>query len=80
MKLYGKYLTSKKTNEYSNLDKSKQKIVVALAADYGNLGDVAITFAQTQFLKKQFPEAEVIDFPISKTFRSHEIIKKHNRP
>lgn len=75
MKLYGKYLTSKKTNEYSNLDKSKQKIVVALAADYGNLGDVAITFAQTQFLKKQFPEAEVIDFPISKTFSQMKSLK-----
>lgn len=80
MKLYGKYLTSKKTNEYFNIDKSKQKIVVALAADYGNLGDVAITYAQTQFLKKQFPEAEVIDFPISKTFSHMKSLKSIINP
>lgn len=38
-----------------------------LAADYGNLGDVAITFAQEKFLKDTFPGYTVVDVPISKT-------------
>lgn len=80
VKLYLQYLTSKNTDEFSNIDKEKQKIVVALAADYGNLGDVAITYAQTSFLKKHFPDAEVIDFPISITFSHMKSLKSIINP
>ena len=45
----------------------KKKCIVCLAADYGNLGDVAITYAQSQFLKSMLPGYEIIDFPISRT-------------
>lgn len=45
----------------------KKKCIVCLAADYGNLGDVAITYAQTKFLSQKFPDYEIVDFPISKT-------------
>lgn len=75
-KQYLKYLLSKNSNIYNNIDKNKKKIIVALAADYGNLGDVAITYAQTKFLKNNFPEYEVIDFPISKTFTDMKALKK----
>lgn len=57
-------------------DKEKtQKIIVALSADYGNLGDVAISYAQKEYLKKEFPDAEVIDFPISDTFTNYKALK-----
>ena len=49
-------------NEYQD----KKKIIVGLAADYGNLGDVAISYAQYVFLKENFPNYVVIDMPISK--------------
>jgi pyruvyl transferase EpsI len=74
-KLYLKYLVSFKNNYFSNIDKKNKKIVVTLAADYGNLGDVAITYAQTKFLKKYFTSAEIIDFPISKTFSHMKALK-----
>lgn len=45
----------------------KKKCIVFLAADYGNLGDVAITYAQEKFLKENYPGFEIIDVPISKT-------------
>lgn len=80
IKLYTKYITSKKNNDFINIKKNRQKIIVALAADYGNLGDVAITYAQTVFLKKYFPEAEVIDFPISKTFSHMKSLKSIIQP
>ena len=75
-KLFLKWLLSKPDDEYSQFDNDKQKIIVALAADYGNLGDVAITYAQTKFFKEQFPESEIIDFPISKTFTKMKSLKK----
>lgn len=42
-------------------------IFVALAADYGNLGDLAITEAQVAFLKERFPNARVVRVPISQS-------------
>lgn len=56
---------------------SKKKVFVFLAADYGNLGDVAITYAQTKFLKEVLPEYEVVDVPISKTLIGITEIKKN---
>lgn len=45
----------------------RERIVVALAADYGNLGDVAITEAQVRFLSMYFPGKEIVEWPISRT-------------
>lgn len=73
--MYLKYIFSKKTNEFTEYV-GKKKIVIALAADYGNLGDVAITFAQKKFFESNYPEYVVIDFPISKTFTSMKSLKK----
>ena len=50
---------------YKDYKKKDKKIVLALAADYGNLGDVAITYAQRKFLEEKFPNYEVIEIPIS---------------
>ena len=44
-----------------------RRIFVALAADYGNLGDLAITHAQVRYLKSRWPDAQVIELPISRT-------------
>lgn len=54
----------------------KKKCIVCLAADYGNLGDVAITYAQTKFLSQKFPDYEIVDFPISKTLTHLKSLKK----
>lgn len=75
IKMYVKYLLSKRRNTFDYLDNSKLKIVIALAADYGNLGDVAITHAQEHFIKEQLPSAEVVDFPISQTFTHMKSLK-----
>lgn len=64
------------TNINGDLSSKKHKIFIALAADYGNLGDVAISFAQYQFLKDHFPESEIIDVPISQTLRNIREVKK----
>ena len=49
------------------------RVFIFLAADYGNIGDLAITSAQHNFLNELFPSHRVVQIPISKThtlFRS----------
>lgn len=53
---------------------------VFLAADYGNLGDVAITYAQETLLKEYYPEYEIVDVPISKMLSLLRPIKKNITP
>jgi len=60
---------------YSN-NKRNKKIFIFLAADYGNLGDVAITYAQESFLKTHYPKHKIIKIPISKTLLGIKSIKK----
>lgn len=79
-KLYYKFkiryiLSSSNSNFFQNY-KGKKKCIVCLAADYGNLGDVAITYAQSHYLKSILPEYEIIDFPISKTLSYLKSLKK----
>lgn len=59
------------------LNSKKQKIIVFLGANYGNLGDVAITESQVNFLKSNFSEREVIEISISDTYTSLKSVKKH---
>ena len=72
--IFGGKNTWKDYAEY--IDPEKRKIVVALAADYGNLGDVAITIAQEQFLKRNFPDCQIIDFPIAMTYSHMKSLKE----
>lgn len=71
---------------YSFLKKEKFRLpneprcFIFLAADYGNLGDVAITYAQKKFLKRQFPHNEVIEVPAAKTLTYLYSIKNQIRP
>ena len=70
-----KYWNSKPNlSLYDNL-RGKKKCFVFLAADYGNLGDVAITYAQEKYLEEHFPEYEIVDVPISRTLSHLKAIK-----
>lgn len=62
------------------LPTNKRKVFVFLAADYGNLGDVAITYAQEKLLKEKYPDCEIVDVPISKTLSLLRPIKKIATP
>ncbi|MBL4940751.1 MAG: polysaccharide pyruvyl transferase family protein [Colwellia sp.] len=69
------YLTRDNIN--GNFLSNRKKIIVALAADYGNLGDVAISYAQHQFLTSNYPDRDIIDVPISRTLKNIRTLKKH---
>ena len=70
-----KALLSPSRSEMFERYRGKKKCIVCLAADYGNLGDVAITYAQEQYLEKIFPGYEIVDFPISKTLGNLKALK-----
>jgi len=55
---------------------SKKRIFIFLAADYGNLGDVAITYAQHKFLSSTFAEYTVTEIPISQTLNGLEYVRR----
>ena len=65
-----------KSNMNHTIDNEKNNIYVVLAADYGNLGDVAISYAQYCFLKNNFTEYNVVDVPISRNIKNIRTIKK----
>ena len=69
-------LLSHSSDRECNYCRGKQKIIVALAADSGNLGDIAITFAQEAFLRTCYPDYEIVDFPISSTFTRLKALKR----
>lgn len=65
------------SNKYDNIvKKDEKKIILALAANYGNLGDVAITYAQRKFLENNFPNYNIIEVPIDKTYYNMKSLKK----
>lgn len=71
-----RYMLSSSNYNFFQSYIGKKKCIVCLAADYGNLGDVAITYAQSQFLKSMLPGYEIIDFPISRTLANLKSMKK----
>lgn len=74
-KYYLKYLNSSRKDEIFERFKYQKKIIIALAADYGNLGDVAITYAQTELFKNFFPQYKILELPISETFSKIKALK-----
>ncbi|MFI0429075.1 polysaccharide pyruvyl transferase family protein [Mariniflexile sp. HMF6888] len=75
-------LNKKSVSDFSFkvLNNKKRRIFIFLAADYGNLGDVAITYAQHKFLNIFFPECLVTEIPISKTLEGIAFVKKTIKP
>ena len=72
LNLYEMFFERKKF-EVSSLENT---ILVMLAADYNNLGDVAITYAQKDFLKKTFKDKNVIEVTVKDTVKMFLDIKK----
>lgn len=70
-----RYLLSARCKDKYKAYKGGKKCYVFLAANYGNLGDVAITYAQELFLKKIFQDYIIIDVPISDTLSDLKAIK-----
>jgi pyruvyl transferase EpsI len=62
-------------SEYRQIHDSR-KIFIFLAADYGNMGDIAITRAQSMMLKKHYPDYQIIEAPLGETFEKLKTVRK----
>ncbi|MEY2387238.1 polysaccharide pyruvyl transferase family protein [Lactococcus lactis] len=58
------YLGKKITDD---LNVSERKIIIFDEANNGNMGDQAIVYAQTEFIKKNFPTDRILHFSISES-------------
>lgn len=54
----------------------RSKVFIFLAADYGNLGDIAITYAQKKYLQEKFPKHSIIEVPAAQTLLQLSPIKR----
>lgn len=68
------------TSVIASMRTKKPRTYVFLAANYGNLGDIAITNAQSAYLRKMMPRHEQVEVPITETYRSLSYIKRHINP
>lgn len=68
------------THNISLGNNNKNKAYIFIAADYGNLGDVAITYAQKLFLEELLKNYEIIEVPSKKTYEYIKTIKKVIKP
>jgi len=66
-KIWIEYKILKSKYKLNNVKKEDKKIFIFLAADYRNMGDVAITYAQKKFLEDTFVGYKVIEVPADKT-------------
>ncbi|SHF46285.1 pyruvyl transferase EpsI [Salegentibacter echinorum] len=76
-------LQSRKPYSYfstTTISKIHRNVFIFLAADYGNLGDVAITFAQTKFLEEYAPDANIIEIPISQSLEGFHFVRRNIKP
>jgi pyruvyl transferase EpsI len=63
----------------NQIDSKKNQAYIFLAADYGNLGDVAITYAQTSFIEN-YTDYETFEIPISKSLEGLHFVRRHIKP
>jgi len=61
-----------------NLDCTKKQVYVLLAADYKNLGDIAITYSQIQFLKNNLSDDfQIIEVGVDDIYKVYLDMKKY---
>ncbi|MEY8756308.1 polysaccharide pyruvyl transferase family protein [Peribacillus frigoritolerans] len=72
------YFGNNYSKKFSEIN--KPKVFIMLAGDYGNLGDIAITQAQEEFIKRTLPEHQIVPVYLNDTFKMIKTIKKIIRP
>lgn len=82
LKLKLKLLTvgSKDSFWIEKVKKDQKNIFVFLGGFYQNLGDMAITYAQVEFLKNAYPNANIVAVPSNQTYTAVKTIKQIINP
>ena len=72
IRFHGLYDIYKNTHSYQivNVDKNKKKAFFLMLPNYGNLGDQAIAVYTSSFIKKYFPDYELLTFDEEDTYKN----------
>lgn len=70
------YRISKKSYELMPT-KSQKKVILTLVPDHGNVGDLALGYAQLEFFKNYFPEYTTVEVPLKDTYAVMKQLKKN---
>lgn len=70
-------LSSKDPFWIKKIKKDQKNVFVFLGGFYQNLGDMAITYAQVEFLKQAYPDANVVAIPSTQTYEAVKTIKNY---
>ena len=62
--------------KYTSLNKKKRKVFVFLAGLYQNLGDMAITYAQKEFLGGLYTDTEIVLVPSTQTYEALKLLRE----
>ena len=65
------------SNKELPLSRGKNNAFIFLVPDYGNIGDLAIGFAQQKFLEDTLPGYDVFSIPVAETYSYLRHIKKN---
>ena len=78
MRLFLQQFKSLSYFKNTKINKLKKYAYIFLAADYGNLGDVAITYAQTKLLQDNLGDKFVVlEIPISQSLEGLHFVRKN---
>ncbi len=77
LKLKLLFISSNSPYWINKIDKTRKNIFVFLGGFYQNLGDMAITYAQVEFLKNTYPDANIVAIPSTQTYEAVKTLKKH---
>ena len=69
-------ISSSKNQNWLKYKSDRKKVFIFLAGFYANLGDLAITYAQREFLKEMYPDRDIILVPSTETYASMKTLKK----
>lgn len=65
------------SKQEKKLSKETKKVYIMMAANYPNLGDLAITEAQKSFLKDNYPNHEIIEITTEEVITEYKNIQKN---
>lgn len=60
---------------FKNIKKEDKKVIIALSANYGNIGDMGITIAQEQLLKDAYPNRKILEIPMINFYNYIELLE-----
>ena len=64
-------------NKKIKVNKNEKKCYILMSADYGNVGDLAINYAQRKFIQENIKDYKIIEIPLQDIYSMYLSMKKN---